>query len=82
MLGCCANIPFDVVKSRIQGPQPNKDVIKYRSTIQTMNLVYKEEGFLALYKGLVPKVLRLGPGGAIMLLVFEYTYDLLKIKYL
>ena len=37
--------------------------------------------FFALYKGLLPKVLRLGPGGAIMLLVYENVYELLKETY-
>ncbi|WKY16833.1 hypothetical protein Q1695_001445 [Nippostrongylus brasiliensis] len=73
------NIPFDVVKSRIQGPQPDPTVRKYRGTVQSMELVYKEEGLGALYKGLLPKVMRLGPGGAIMLIVYEYMYDWLKI---
>jgi len=39
-----ANIPFDVAKSRIQGPQPQPGVIKYRSTFATVAMVYKEEG--------------------------------------
>ncbi|XP_042533834.1 mitochondrial 2-oxodicarboxylate carrier [Dipodomys spectabilis] len=72
------NIPFDVAKSRIQGPQPVPGVIKYRTCFKTMATVYKEEGFLALYKGLVPKIMRLGPGGAVMLLVYEYTYSWLQ----
>ncbi|KAK3736886.1 hypothetical protein RRG08_000631 [Elysia crispata] len=72
------NIPFDVAKSRIQGPQPVAGQIKYKSCFQTIFLVYKEEGFFALYKGLLPKVLRLGPGGAIMLLVYEAAFDFLK----
>ena len=37
--------------------------------------------FFALYKGLLPKVLRLGPGGAIMLLVYENVYEFLKETY-
>lgn len=77
-LSSCFNIPFDVAKSRIQGPQPIAGQIKYRSCFQTILLVYKEEGFFALYKGLLPKVLRLGPGGAIMLLVYETAFDYLK----
>ncbi|XP_053139907.1 mitochondrial 2-oxodicarboxylate carrier isoform X3 [Hemicordylus capensis] len=72
------NIPFDVAKSRIQGPQPVPGEIKYRTCFKTMAMVYKEEGFLALYKGLVPKIMRLGPGGAVMLLVYEYTYGWLQ----
>jgi solute carrier family 25 2-oxodicarboxylate transporter 21 len=61
-LGSVINIPFDVAKSRIQGPQPQAGVVKYRSTMQTIGLVYREEGFRALYKGLTPKVMRLAPG--------------------
>ncbi|XP_061157632.1 mitochondrial 2-oxodicarboxylate carrier isoform X1 [Syngnathus typhle] len=72
-ISSCVNIPWDVAKSRIQGPQPVPGQIKYRTCFQTMVLVYREEGYLALYKGLVPKVMRLGPGGAVMLLVYEYV---------
>lgn len=38
------NIPFDVAKSRIQGPQPVPGEIKYRTCFQTMATVYQEEG--------------------------------------
>lgn len=47
-----------------------------------MILVAREEGFAALYKGLLPKIMRLGPGGAIMLLVYEHTYEYLKEHFL
>ncbi|KAL3266282.1 hypothetical protein HHI36_010462 [Cryptolaemus montrouzieri] len=76
-LASCINIPFDVAKSRIQGPQPEQDRIKYKSTFKTIAIVYKEEGYGALYKGLLPKILRLGPGGAVMLLVYEYMHTFL-----
>uniref|UniRef100_A0A1I7TZJ0 Mitochondrial 2-oxodicarboxylate carrier n=1 Tax=Caenorhabditis tropicalis TaxID=1561998 RepID=A0A1I7TZJ0_9PELO len=72
------NIPFDVAKSRIQGPQPDPLSRKYSGTMQTIALVYKEEGFGALYKGLLPKVMRLGPGGAVMLIVYDEVYAWLK----
>ncbi|XP_011183072.1 mitochondrial 2-oxodicarboxylate carrier [Zeugodacus cucurbitae] len=80
-LACFINIPFDVAKSRIQGPQPQAGVVKYKGTFRSIGIVYREEGFRALYKGLVPKVMRLGPGGAIMLLVFEYAYEFLQHKF-
>lgn len=73
----CLNIPFDVAKSRIQGPQPVVGEIKYRTTLNSIAIVYREEGFAALYKGLLPKVLRLGPGGAIMLVVYDYMHEYL-----
>jgi solute carrier family 25 (mitochondrial 2-oxodicarboxylate transporter), member 21 len=79
-LASCFNIPFDVAKSRIQGPQPEGGV-KYRSTVATMRLVVAEEGWRALYKGLVPKVMRLGPGGAVMLLVYEHAYAYLQARF-
>ncbi|XP_049768872.1 mitochondrial 2-oxodicarboxylate carrier isoform X2 [Schistocerca cancellata] len=80
-LASCVNIPFDVAKSRIQGPQPEPGVIKYRTTLASMVIVYKEEGWRALYKGLLPKVLRLGPGGAIMLVVYDYSYNYLSTRF-
>lgn len=57
-LGSVVNIPFDVAKSRIQGPQPQTGAVKYGSTFPTIATVYREEGFKALYKGLTPKVMR------------------------
>ncbi|CDW96928.1 hypothetical protein [Sporisorium scitamineum] len=36
-----------------------------------MALIAKEEGLGALYKGFTPKVLRLAPGGGVLLLVVE-----------
>ncbi|XP_031213164.1 mitochondrial 2-oxodicarboxylate carrier [Mastomys coucha] len=80
-VGSVFNIPFDVAKSRIQGPQPVPGEIKYRSCFKTMEMVYREEGILALYKGLLPKVMRLGPGGGVMLLVYEHTYAWLQEKW-
>jgi len=79
-LGLCAgtlasivNIPYDVAKSRIQGPLVLLPcgAEKYTGAHQTMMLVAKEEGKGALFKGLAPKLMRLGPSGAIMMLVYE-----------
>ncbi|XP_025988262.1 mitochondrial 2-oxodicarboxylate carrier isoform X2 [Solenopsis invicta] len=74
----CLNIPFDVAKSRIQGSQ---DGTQYKGTLNTMHIIYKREGFKALYKGLVPKVMRLGPGGAILLVVYDYMHVFLTEKF-
>ncbi|KAK6642209.1 hypothetical protein RUM44_013932 [Polyplax serrata] len=80
-LASCLNIPFDVAKSRIQGPQPVPGQVKYKKLLPTMHLIYIEEGWRAMYKGLIPKIMRLGPGGAIMLVVYDYTYQLLLHKF-
>ncbi|PAV71646.1 hypothetical protein WR25_03610 [Diploscapter pachys] len=77
-LASATNVPLDVCQIRIMGPQPVKGQRKYKSTFQTLNLVYKEEGLAALYRGLLPKCMRLGPGGAVMLVVYESVYNSLK----
>ncbi|KDQ16948.1 hypothetical protein BOTBODRAFT_221060 [Botryobasidium botryosum FD-172 SS1] len=73
-VGTMVNTPFDVVKSRIQGYNPVPGVVpKYRWTYPSLYIIFKEEGAAALYKGFVPKVLRLAPGGGVLLLVVEAT---------
>jgi solute carrier family 25 2-oxodicarboxylate transporter 21 len=73
------NIPFDVAKSRIQALSPTDPAQRYHRTWQTIHLIRKEEGASALYRGLLPKVMRLGPGGGIMLLVYDKAYEWLKV---
>lgn len=75
------NIPWDVAKSRIQGYHADNTPRKYNKCIQTILLVRQEEGFKALFKGLSPKLLRLGPGGAIMMIAYEEIYKYLKINF-
>ena len=71
--GTVLNTPFDVVKSRIQAGST-----RYRWTLPSLLTVAKEEGFVALYKGFIPKVLRLGPGGGILLVVFTSCMDFFR----
>ena len=40
--------------------------------------ILREEGPAALYKGFVPKVLRLAPGGGVLLLVVEFTLNIFR----
>lgn len=73
-LASIASNPFDVAKTRIQGPQPESGIIKYRSPIATVATVYREERLRALFKGLFPRFLRRGIGSALMVAVYDYTY--------
>ncbi|AOA63983.1 Mitochondrial 2-oxoadipate and 2-oxoglutarate transporter [Komagataella phaffii CBS 7435] len=78
-VGTILNTPFDVVKSRIQNTVKVPGVVpKYNWTLPSLLLVTKEEGFSALYKGFLPKVLRLGPGGGILLVVFTTCMDFFR----
>lgn len=78
-LGTIVNTPMDVVKSRIQNsPKVAGSVPKYNWAWPALGTVMKEEGFAALYKGFLPKVLRLGPGGGILLVVFTSVTDFFR----
>ncbi|PVU87451.1 hypothetical protein BB559_006047 [Furculomyces boomerangus] len=70
-IGTTLNTPTDVVKTRIQAYMPSQGPKIYFNNIQGILHIAKHEGFSALYKGYVPKVLRLGPGGGILLVVYD-----------
>ncbi|KIL64347.1 hypothetical protein M378DRAFT_198456 [Amanita muscaria Koide BX008] len=77
--GTLLNTPFDVVKSRIQGATKVPGVKpKYSWSYPALVIIAREEGFAALYKGFVPKVLRLAPGGGVLLLVVEFTLGIFR----
>ncbi|KAK3671175.1 hypothetical protein LTR78_008976 [Recurvomyces mirabilis] len=78
-VGTMLNTPMDVVKSRIQNsPVVAGGVRKYGWAFPALGTVFREEGFGALYKGFLPKVLRLGPGGGILLVVFTGVMDFFR----
>ena len=73
MIGACSgalattfNTPFDVVKSRFQN-SANAAPWTWTAVFE----VLRNEGPKALWKGYAPKVLRLGPGGGILLVVHQ-----------
>ncbi|KAF9050886.1 mitochondrial carrier [Hymenopellis radicata] len=77
--GTVVNTPFDVVKSRIQGTAKVPGVTpKYNWTYPALVTIFREEGAAALYKGFLPKVLRLAPGGGVLLLVVEFTLGVFR----
>ncbi|KAL8371092.1 hypothetical protein RB595_001107 [Gaeumannomyces hyphopodioides] len=78
-VGTILNTPMDVVKSRIQNTTKVSGVVpKYNWAWPALGTVMREEGFSALYKGFLPKVLRLGPGGGILLVVFGGVTDFFR----
>jgi len=78
-IGTVLNTPMDVVKSRIQNsPKIAGAIPKYNWAWPAVGTVMKEEGFGALYKGFLPKVLRLGPGGGILLVVYTGVIDFFR----
>lgn len=47
-------------------------------TIPTVLEIGKREGLVGLYRGFVPKLLRLGPGGGLLLVTFEKTKQFIE----
>ncbi|RXK36493.1 solute carrier family 25 (mitochondrial 2-oxodicarboxylate transporter), member 21 [Tremella mesenterica] len=64
-VGTTLNTPFDVVKSRVQLKGTGE--WSYPALVS----IARKEGLGAWYKGYAPKVLRLAPGGGVLLLVVE-----------
>ena len=71
-MGPLVNNPLDVVKTRLQ-----KQVVadgkapKYTGLLQACGVIAKEEGTLALWKGITPRLLRIMPGQAITFMTYE-----------
>ncbi|KAJ3074412.1 hypothetical protein HDU98_011289 [Podochytrium sp. JEL0797] len=79
-VGTILNTPFDVVKSRVQGQIAAP--FKYNWAVPAVVTIVREEGFTALYKGFVPKVLRLGPGGGILLVTFDVVTSYMRKNFM
>jgi len=70
--GPLVNNPLDVVKTRLQKQviKPGKK-IKYTGILQAIGLIAREEGYLALWKGITPRLMRIMPGQAITFMTYE-----------
>jgi len=70
--GPCINGPMDVVKTRLMAQETVAGKApKYRGTIHAVQVIAKEEGFFALYKGLIPRLSRLCPSYGIQWMVMD-----------
>lgn len=73
-MGPLVNNPLDVVKTRLQ-----KQVVvegttpKYTGLAQACVVIAREEGLLALWKGILPRLLRIMPGQAITFMTYEFV---------
>jgi solute carrier family 25 (mitochondrial citrate transporter), member 1 len=71
-MGPLVNNPLDVVKTRLQKQviTPGKTP-KYTGLGQACVRIGQEEGVLALWKGITPRLLRIMPGQAITFMTYE-----------
>ncbi|CAN6374463.1 unnamed protein product [Urochloa humidicola] len=73
--------PFDVVKSRLMA-QGSDGVTRYRGTVHALRTIYAEEGIRALWKGLLPRLVRIPTGGALAWAVTDQVTALYERTYL
>lgn len=63
--GPVATGPFDVAKTRLMA-QEKSGVVKYKGFFDVLVQTVRGEGILALWKGLLPRLMRIPPGQAIV----------------
>ncbi len=64
-LGPLCNAPMDVCKTRLMAQRSGGGGRAYRGLCHAFTSIAREEGPAALYRGLVPRLLRIAPGQAI-----------------
>lgn len=66
-----ATMPLEATKNRMafQKPDPKTGELPYKSTIQTLKSVTRQEGFFALYNGFLPYYIRCG-GHTVTMFIF------------
>ncbi|TXG68502.1 hypothetical protein EZV62_003437 [Acer yangbiense] len=74
--------PFDVVTTRLMAQNQQGSELKYKGMIHEIRMIYSEEGLLALWKGLLPRLMRIPPGQAIMWAVADQVTGLYERRYL
>lgn len=75
--------PFDVVKTRLMAQSKSGGgELKYRGMLHAISTIYAEEGLLALWKGLLPRLMRIPPGQAIMWGVADQVMGFYERKYI
>uniref|UniRef100_A0AAR2L9M2 Solute carrier family 25 member 36 n=1 Tax=Pygocentrus nattereri TaxID=42514 RepID=A0AAR2L9M2_PYGNA len=72
---CATSIayPHEVIRTRLR-----EEGSKYRSFFQTLSMVFREEGYRALYRGLTTHLVRQIPNTAIMMCTYELVVYLLN----
>ncbi|XP_031377538.1 mitochondrial succinate-fumarate transporter 1 [Punica granatum] len=74
--------PFDVVKTRLMAQSRQGGELKYKGMVHAIRTIYVEEGLRALWKGLLPRLMRIPPGQAIMWAVADQVIGFYERRFL
>ncbi|RZC79441.1 hypothetical protein C5167_003624 [Papaver somniferum] len=73
--------PFDVVKTRLMAQSRSANDVKYTGMVHAIRTIFQEEGLRALWKGLLPRLMRIPPGQAIMWTVADQVTGFYEKRY-
>ncbi|KNA07778.1 hypothetical protein SOVF_168780 [Spinacia oleracea] len=74
--------PFDVVKTRLMAQSKSGGDVKYTGMVHAIRTIHAEEGLRALWRGLLPRLMRIPPGQAIMWAVADQLIGLYEKRFL
>ncbi|GAV51994.1 hypothetical protein ZYGR_0AF04660 [Zygosaccharomyces rouxii] len=70
--------PHEVVRTRLRQAPLENGKPKYTGLVQSFRLIFKEEGFISMYSGLTPHLMRTVPNSIIMFGTWEIVIKLLS----
>ena len=73
--------PFDVCKTRLTIGRPSRLGTHYVSFVGTMRTVALEDGYLALFSGIGPRIIWMGSGAFILFGTFEFMKNLFHYRF-
>ncbi|KAF2073951.1 hypothetical protein CYY_004738 [Polysphondylium violaceum] len=76
LVAAVSTYPHEVIRTRLREQSAPGAIPKYRSVIQGLLVIAKEEGLRGLYGGMGPHILRVVPNSCIMFLTYEFVLDL------
>lgn len=77
-LGPLSNAPIDTIKTRMQREKATSGESAIARVSRISRNLIQKEGFLAFYKGITPRVMRVAPGQAVTFAVYEQVSTFLE----
>ena len=72
-MGPFSNAGIDTIKTRVQRAPNPEGLSGWKRFLQVSKELYLQEGIRGFYKGITPRVMRVGPGQAVTFTVYEYV---------